>query len=75
MSTKQLFGGLAAKPIAEAFKTPKTPTLPTVEKIEPVTTVTDEAERRRQRIRRTATGRQSTLQAGIANALKRRLGE
>lgn len=57
------------------FSKPKTPDLPAPpEKIEPVRTVTDDAERARQRIRRTASGRAETIRAGIANALKTRLG-
>ena len=58
------------------FNKPKRAKRPVVAApVESVRAVTDDAERERQRVKRTATARAGTLKAGIANALKRRLGE
>ena len=58
------------------FSSPKRPKLPAEpERIEPVTAVTDDAERERHRILRTSSSRAATLRGGLANALRKRLGE
>lgn len=62
-----------------AFSKPKSPKIPKQEQVEEIQTVTEDAtidaEKEKKRLLATS-GKLSTLQAGIANAiLKKRLGE
>ena len=60
------------------FSKPSSPKIPPQEKVEEIQKVEDDANEEQQRARKkiaNTSGRQSTMLAGISNALKTRLGE